>query len=144
MIRLLTLSVLFFFVNPKARAFDLSISELMRTESSVLNFKKKGLSFSVTWEVGPSRGDNKFIMRTWNDDLGTMNGPYQAPQETLHVFLWMPSMGHGSTPVSIKTLSGGEFEISKVNFMMRGKWEIRFQLKNGNQVVDETVLPLTI
>ena len=83
-------------------------------------------------------------MRTWKNDSGTMNGPYQDLEKDLHVFLWMPSMGHGSSPVKIQKVADGEYDVTNVNFIMGGKWDLRIQLKEGNQVVDEVVVPLSI
>jgi hypothetical protein len=43
------------------------------------------------------------------------------------VKLWMPSMGHGSSPVKLNILQPGILRIEKVFFNMRGDWEVRFQ-----------------
>jgi hypothetical protein len=56
----------------------------------------------------------------------------------------MTSMGHGSAPVKLKKIADGEYEVSNVQFIMGGKWEIKFQLKKDNQVFDETIVPLTL
>lgn len=114
------------------------------SDSQPLAFKKTDYSFIVSWVEGPKRGGSKFIMKTWKNDLGTMNGPYQDLQKNLFVFLWMPSMGHGSVPVKIKKISDGEYEVSDVQFIMGGKWEIKFQLKDGAQVFDEAVITLSL
>ena len=89
-------------------------------------------------------GVSRFIMKTWKKDSGTLSGPYQDLDKNLHIFLWMPSMGHGSVPVKIKKIDQGEYEVSDVHFIMGGKWEIKFQLKNSNQVFDEVVVPLSL
>lgn len=115
-----------------------------RSESQSLKFKKTDYSFIISWVTGPARSGSKFIMKTWKEDVGTMNGPYQDLSKNLHVFLWMPSMGHGSAPVKLKRLDNGEYEVSEIQFIMGGKWEIRFQLKDGAQVYDETAIGLSI
>jgi len=53
------------------------------------------------------------------------------------VFLWMPSMGHGSSPVTIKKLGVGVYDISDVYFIMDGDWHIKIQLRMGSQILDE-------
>lgn len=113
-------------------------------ESTELKFKKTDFSFVLSWVEGPKRGGSKFIVRSWNKETGTMNGPYHDLPKTLFIFLWMPSMGHGSVPVKLKKIGDGEYEVSDVQFMMPGKWEIKFQLKDGAQVFDETVVTLSI
>lgn len=121
-----------------------SFANPMLSDSEVLKFKKTDSSFVISWVDGPKRGMSKFIMKTWKNDLGTMNGPYQDLPKTLNVFIWMPSMGHGSSPVKLKKINDGEYEVSDVNFIMGGKWEVKFQLKDGAQVFDETVAPVSI
>lgn len=113
-------------------------------ESEAHQFKNAGHSFAIAWQEGPALGASRFLMKTWNNNSGTINGPYSNPPKKLHVFLWMPSMGHGSAPVKLKELGDGEFEVSEVQFIMGGKWEIKFQLKEGNQVTDETVISLSL
>ncbi len=120
------------------------INNPMLSESDSLIFKKTKFAFVIQWQEGPQLGTSKFLLRSWNQDLGSMNGPYQDLPRTLHVFLWMPAMGHGSAPVKIKRVGDGEYEVSDVQFIMGGKWEVKFQLKDGNQVFDENLLSLSL
>lgn len=113
-------------------------------ESESLKFKKTDYSFIISWQEGPELGESRFVLKTWKKDLGTLNGPYQDLEHQLHVFLWMTSMGHGSAPVKLKKIADGEYEVSNVQFIMGGKWEIKFQLKKDNQVFDETIISLTL
>lgn len=46
--------------------------------------------------------------------------------------LWMPSMGHGSSPVALFPQAGGCTAIRNMNFMMRGDWEVRLWLNNND------------
>ncbi len=46
--------------------------------------------------------------------------------------LWMPSMGHGSSPVSLFPQANGCTAIRNLNFMMRGNWELRVWLNNND------------
>lgn len=137
------LSMLLILSSFASNAFSVEHS-VVYSDSQPLAFKKTDYSFIVSWVEGPKRGGSKFIMKTWKNDLGTMNGPYQDLQKNLFVFLWMPSMGHGSVPVKIKKISDGEYEVSDVQFIMGGKWEIKFQLKDGAQVFDEAVITLSL
>ena len=120
------------------------VQDTILSESDALRFKKTNFSFILSWQEGPQMGGSRFIMKSWKNETGTMNGPYQDLPRNLHVFLWMPSMGHGSAPVKLKKIGDGEYEVSEVQFIMGGKWEIKFQLKEGNQVFDEAVVSLSI
>ena len=54
-------------------------------------------------------------------------------------------MGHGSSPVKIKKLGPGEYEVTSIYFIMGGGWEIYFQLlTNKDDVLDEVVLPFSL
>lgn len=55
------------------------------------------------------------------------------------VLLWMPSMGHGSSPVTLEKIKDGEYKATQVFFIMPGSWEIHIQIKNDKTVVDEVV-----
>jgi len=46
--------------------------------------------------------------------------------------LWMPEHGHGSSAVQIAPTSEGCRVVTKVNFTMRGLWEVRVELSDGD------------
>lgn len=48
------------------------------------------------------------------------------------VKLWMPEHGHGSSPVQVGATSEGCRLVTKVNFTMRGLWEVRLELSDGD------------
>lgn len=58
--------------------------------------------------------------------------------------LWMPSMGHGSSPTQTSRTDLGTYLTEKVFFVMPGQWEIKFQIKENNQIADEAVVSITI
>lgn len=87
-------------------------------------------------------------------DMGSFTFKFYV-QETPHVFveptqgtpavqLWMPSMGHGSSPVSVQKISEGQYEATKVFFIMPGEWNIRLQLKDGKNVIEQAIKTITI
>lgn len=57
--------------------------------------------------------------------------------ENFSLFLWMVSMGHGSSPVIIKKIATGVYDVSEVYFIMDGLWQIRLQLKNSEKILEE-------
>ncbi len=107
-------------------------------------FAKTQRPFILTWTQGPRVGESRFVLKTWKDGVGSINGPYQDFEANLHVFLWMPGMGHGSSPVTLTRLDEGEYEISKAQFLMPGLWEVKFQLKNQQLIIDEFILKLSL
>jgi hypothetical protein len=53
----------------------------------------------------------------------------QSPLNSVE--LWMPSMGHGSSPVKLSPTKNSCVEISEMEFFMPGDWEVRTSLQNG-------------
>lgn len=103
-----------------------------------LRFQNADLCLSWTWETYPTETKaGAFIFRTFKlnslDQFPVLTDALQTPQ----VLLWMPSMGHGSTPVTVSRLETGTYRASQVFFIMAGEWEIKFQLKDSDTVLDE-------
>lgn len=48
------------------------------------------------------------------------------------VKLWMPDMGHGSSPTALEFADDQCIKVSKVNFMMPGMWEVQVIYKDGS------------
>jgi hypothetical protein len=86
---------------------------------------------------------NQCVSLTWiqastDSQMGVFNLDFSAAVTSeVKAVLWMPSMGHGSRPTTVTRLSESQFQVSNVAFIMPGEWEIRIQLKENNQVVDE-------
>lgn len=139
-----------FLLSACARPDYVNPSELHGAQNSVnhscaLNLAQSGLCASLTWTQGPvSPAESEFILKFWNAAYSSENGPYVDPTNNLSVVLWMPSMGHGSSPVTIEKLESGVFRVRRVYFIMPGEWEIRTFLKNGATVIDQATLTLTL
>jgi hypothetical protein len=110
-----------------------SCDYLFKTEELCLNFK---------WIKQPT--ESQFgEMEVRFTDLADER-IFIHPENEFHLYLWMSSMGHGSSPVTIEKLSEGKFLVKDVFFIMPGPWEIHFQLKEGEKVVEELIHSLTI
>lgn len=115
-------------------------------------FQKNKLCASLTWVDMPTQEKKgEFILRFWNSETGTEAGPYINPTQTVFVKLFMPSMGHGSSPVTIqgaKDQAGqpivGTYRVSDVYFVMPGEWEIWVQLKDGTTIVEKAKIDIEI
>ena len=46
--------------------------------------------------------------------------------------LWMPDMGHGSSPTSLVRQEGPCTQVDRLNFLMPGVWELRITLDDGD------------
>ena len=90
---------------------------------------------TLAWEKIQTEDDfGSFIFKTYDSELFLSD--FLNP---ITVVLWMPSMGHGSTPVKVEKLEPGTYRASQVFFTMKGDWEIRFQRKEGHAVKDQAI-----
>lgn len=108
-----------------------------------ISFSQSGVCLNWFWEKKPTSSEaGSLVFKTYR--LNTLD---KTPIEvdlvaTPQVVLWMPSMGHGSTPTQTARVDEGTYRASNVFFIMPGDWEIRFQVKNGTEVVDEANIKL--
>lgn len=100
---------------------------------------KDGRCVAVEWETYPTdSAKGSFLLKVFREQnakpvLENIDGE-------LKVFLWMPDMGHGSSPVQVTAVDVGTYRVSDVFFVMAGQWEIHFQQKVNDAVTDEAVL----
>ena len=86
----------------------------------------------IFWETAPSVGAESVMRIEFVD--GTTDAPI-ALNDQLGVELWMPDMGHGSSPTKIVAVTDGQgralagvYRISKMYFVMAGSWDVRLHL----------------
>lgn len=101
-----------------------------------LQFSSQALCAAYDWETYPSESETgAFVARFTNPATGSLIDPALP----LKVVLWMPSMGHGSSPVEVTRLSVGLYRVARVYFSMPGTWQIRFQLLQQGTMVEEQI-----
>ena len=105
-------------------------------------FKDEQLCLETNWETLPSESEYGSMLLTFTDQ----DDPTRiiSPKHDPHIVLWMPSMGHGSSPVTMTLIQDGVYRASEIFFIMPGLWEIRFQLKDGSRIVEEVIQKITI
>ena len=92
----------------------------------------------------------KFLSPINSNEVGhilvlTKNGNYSSsPNYFLHAFLWMPTMGHGSSPITVTKLSEGVYDLSEIYFIMDGFWQLHLQFKDGSKIIDEVIYDINI
>lgn len=103
------------------------------------------LCLQWSWQLKPTtKQAGILVFKTYR-----LNQLDQTPVETelsgtADVVLWMPDMGHGSTPTKTERIDVGTYRVSQVFFIMPGKWEIRFQIKNENKVLESAIVEIII
>lgn len=106
------------------------------------HFSSENICLKTTWIQKPTEstyGEMTLSFVDYNDPSRFVD-PVTLP----FILLWMPSMGHGSSPVKIIRLDIGIYRASEIFFIMPGPWDIRYQLKNGSHVIEEKIQKVTI
>jgi len=99
-------------------------------------FPNEKLGFSLSWIVAPGL-----------DDLAAFNLKLARPltqNQILNIYIWMPDMGHGSSPVEIKKLNSTDYAVSEIAFIMPGLWILHIEILENNQVVDQWQKSITL
>lgn len=86
-------------------------------------------SFSLKWTTPPSLSELGVFELTLSSPLKTT--------QTINAYIWMPDMGHGSSPIEIKQVSELQYIFSEVAFIMPGLWVLHIEILENNQVVDQ-------
>ena len=102
----------------------------------LFGFPQNKLCAQIHWLIGPSVDiENQIELQFYNEELTSTI----EPSEKIKVSLFMPDMGHGSSPTSLTRKLDqngipeiGYFKVSKIHFMMDGDWELRISLKSSN------------
>ncbi len=102
---------------------------------SIKFFKTLNHQLTINWLSPINTTDSGHFLLISKNNLKSEDIP-----RNFEVYLWMPSMGHGSSPVKVNRISAGIYEITDVYFIMEGDWEIRIKLDNG----DEASFPYNI
>jgi hypothetical protein len=127
-----------------AKKHTADTSKSGQTADTCAAYFKSGHCVSLVWETVPSENTTgAFIFKTLR---ASEDGTYIAEdiEGTVSVVLWMPSMGHGSSPVNVERTDVGTYRATNVFFVMPGSWEIRVQLSAGNKILDTAILPIEI
>ena len=111
-----------------------SQSQIATPNECPLQFSKNQICGSIQWE-GPvsDEKENTFTL-TFDQEVSA----------EVAVQLWMPSMGHGSSPVSIQKVGPGKYLVTRVFFIMPGDWDIRVQIKKNGQLDEQAIISISL
>lgn len=127
------------YVNPNTAQSDTKLEQ--QSSSCVAQFNS-GKCISLTWKTTATENvPGTFIIKTFHPNVVDASPVLEDLSPDIAIVLWMPDMPHGSTPVKVAHVDTGTYLVSDVHFTMIGAWEIRVQLKNGNTIQDEAIIP---
>jgi hypothetical protein len=101
-------------------------------------FKDHHVCAAIEWEKLPTEKETGSLQIRFFT-LGTIDLILQTPGLTPNLVLWMPSMGHGSSPVHIEAVGQGTYRASDVFFIMHGEWQLILQLKDGESIAEQAM-----
>ena len=101
------------------------------------SFSNLNLAFELQWSVGcPNLTDGCSFDLIFNQAVPT--GAILASE------LWMPSMGHGSSPVEITQVGSSHWNVSEAYFIMPGLWQLKLKLTLPDGSSDEVIFNHTL
>ena len=121
-----------------------------KLESSIANisgecgilFSTEDICLRTEWVQKPSESTFGEMNLIFIDPIDQTR--FLDPTNEPFIVLWMPSMAHGSSPVKVERIDVGRYRVSEIFFTMPGPWDIRYQLKDGSNVVEEKIQKITI
>lgn len=112
-----------------------------------LKFAGGAIHAHIFMEQMPNDKDEAKMRLEWHD--GATHAFIEPGQ--FEVDLFMPEMGHGSSPTQIThsvdakgQAETGVYEVSSMYFIMSGDWEVRVTLKSANGAVETQAWKITI
>ena len=97
------------------------------------------------WEVKPTaKTQGSLIFKTFRLNVFDQSAVAIDTITVPELILWMPGMGHGSTPTRVERLDVGTYRASQVFFVMPGQWELQFQVKSENKIIDQLNVAISI
>lgn len=127
--------------NYQNEAFQVLQESSGASGKDVFDFSQSDIQVQIQWKNNPTeKNENELILKFLNKS----NSSAIDLNYNLAVSLWMPSMGHGSSPVKIEKLDIGVYRVSRIYFIMPGEWDLRIQLKDNSTVVDQVVQKINL
>lgn len=122
--------------SPLLNKVDKGLNEISGGVLLSEQFPKEQLGFSMNWIVSPTL-----------DNLASFELKLEKPlknNQTLNVYIWMPDMGHGSSPVEMKQLNSTDYIVNEIAFIMPGLWVLHIEILENNQVTDQWQKSITL
>jgi hypothetical protein len=134
-------------------SISIPLSSAQAAESKCpLLFKKEKLCAELHWVKEPkavempTEKDKAEFTLTFKSTTGKKENT--DPKQRVSVGIFMPSMDHGSMPVTLTKTETGVYQVQNVYFTMSGEWEIHVKLvateSKTEKIVDQAKVPYTL
>ncbi len=104
--------------------------------STALSFPQSRYQVELRWQEGPIVYDEGLLTILITSPDGKLKN---LPTGSLKLRLWMPSMGHGSYPISLLRISPGIYQASEIFFTMPGDWDLHIEHIQDNVLIEEVI-----
>lgn len=119
-------------------------SQSQKVTDCEVRFQTSGYCLLWQWEKMPTSSQVGSVIFKVVRANALDDSPLPVNLDSIpNLVLWMPSMGHGSSPTVVEQVDTGSYRAKNVFFIMPGEWELKFQVKEGSTVQDEAVVTLT-
>ena len=105
-------------------------------------FSSEKICLKTEWTKKPSESSFGEMNLSFVDSVDQTR--FIDPLHEPYLLLWMPSMGHGSSPVTMERVDVGRYRAQDIFFIMTGEWDLHYQLKSGPHVVEEKIQKVII
>jgi hypothetical protein len=108
-------------------------------------FQSSGHCVELTWQTKPTDSTvGSFVFSVSRPNEADAQPVLVDTSDVMTVRIFMPSMGHGSSPVTVTQADTGTYRADGIFFSMHGDWQIIFEIKQKNgTVIDKAILPIT-
>jgi hypothetical protein len=88
----------------------------------------------------------RYTENDWTVELTTLDGSSTSDAQIVHGQTFMPLHGHdGRVEPGVKALAtAGQFQVDRLNFSMRGPWEVRLWLDSASVAEDRLVFQVCV
>lgn len=85
-------------------------------------------------------------LNSWTVELGSLDGSPAPDAEIVRGETFMPVHGHDGRvqPQMTALAAPGQFQVDRLNFSMRGPWQVRFWLRSGSLEDDYVVFDVCV
>jgi hypothetical protein len=86
-------------------------------------------NFTYKWLVSPSL-----------ENISSMEISFSRPLDanlSMHAYLWMPEMGHGSSPIEVNKINSTDYILNEIAFIMPGIWVLHIEILENNRIIEQ-------
>jgi hypothetical protein len=104
------------------------------------SFKSTSQNIQLNWitSVNTTEEGKAIVLLTKNGAI------FDDSNYALGAYLWMKSMGHGSSPIVVTKLANGVYQLSELYFSMTGDWQLHLTLNKNSSIIDDIEYGLSI